>query len=185
MPSPLIKIKHLNSQDAGFKETLLSSLSLPMADDEAIDAAVLKILAAVNAKGDEAVLELTERFDRLNVANVSDLEILRKDLEQAYLTLATPQKDALDIAAQNRRYWRPQPHLWLWSIGNVQTSLAECAIQPTNSLLPAMRTGKPSRPRWHPAPILALRWTAGFRSAWSDIPKPVNAPSKYRYLPRR
>ncbi len=103
MSSPLINIKHLNSQDAGFKETLLSSLSLPIADDEAIDAAVLKILAAVNAKGDEAVLDLTARFDRLNVANVSDLEIPHKDLEQAYLTLATPQKDALDIAAQRVR----------------------------------------------------------------------------------
>jgi len=35
-----VKVKRLNSKDAGFKETLLSSLSLPMADDEAIDAVV-------------------------------------------------------------------------------------------------------------------------------------------------
>ena len=40
-----VKVKHLNSKDAGFKETLLSSLSLPMADDEAIDAVVVKVLA--------------------------------------------------------------------------------------------------------------------------------------------
>ena len=52
--SAQIKIKRLNSQDADFKETLLSSLSLPMADDEAIDATVAKILLAVKEKGDEA-----------------------------------------------------------------------------------------------------------------------------------
>ena len=65
MPSPA-QVKRLNSQDVGFRETLLSSLSLPMADDEAIDAAVVKILAAVKVRGDAAVLEFTKQFDRLN-----------------------------------------------------------------------------------------------------------------------
>jgi len=98
-----IKIKRLNSQDVGFKETLLSSLSLPMADDEAIDAAVAKILLAVKEQGDEAVLGFTKQFDRLNVATISELEIPRKDLEQAYKFLPAEQKNALDIAAQRVR----------------------------------------------------------------------------------
>jgi len=101
--SAQIKIKRLKSQDGGFKETLLSSLSLPMADDEAIEAAVAKILLAVKEKGDEAVLEFTKQFDRLNVASVSELEIPRNDLEQAYKSLSDEQKGALDIAAQRVR----------------------------------------------------------------------------------
>ncbi len=101
--SAQIKIKRLNSKDAGFKEILLSSLSLPMADDEAIDAAVVKILAAVKAQGDEAVLGFTKQFDRLNVNSVSELEISRKDLELAYNALSVEQKSALDIAAQRVR----------------------------------------------------------------------------------
>jgi histidinol dehydrogenase len=98
-----IIVKRLNSKDAGFKETLLSSLSLPMADDAAIDAAVAKILMAVKEKGDEAVLGFTKQFDRLNVTSVSELEIPHKDLEQAYKSLPTEQKNALDIAAQRVR----------------------------------------------------------------------------------
>jgi histidinol dehydrogenase len=98
-----ITIKRLNSQDAGFQETLFSSLSLPMADDEAIDSAVVKILAAVKERGDQAVLDFTKQFDRLNVSNVSDLEISGKDLEQAYQSLSAEQKSALDIAAQRVR----------------------------------------------------------------------------------
>ena len=101
--SAQIKVKRLNSQDVGFRETLLSSLSLPMADDEAIDAAVAKILFAVKNNGDEAVLDFTKQFDCLNVANVSELEIPRKDLEQAYKSLSVEQKNALDIAAQRVR----------------------------------------------------------------------------------
>jgi len=98
-----IKVKRLNSKDAQFKDTLLSSLSLPMADDEAIDAVVVKILAEVKARGDEAVLAFTKQFDHLNVASVVELEISRKELEQAYQGLSVEQKNALDIAAQRVR----------------------------------------------------------------------------------
>jgi histidinol dehydrogenase len=101
--SAQIKVKRLNSQDTGFKEILLSSLSLPMADDEAIDAAVAKILLAIKERGDAAVLDFTNQFDRLNVASVSELEIPSKDLEQAYRSLSAEQKSALDIAAQRVR----------------------------------------------------------------------------------
>jgi histidinol dehydrogenase len=98
-----VKVKRLNSKDAGFKETLLSSLSLPMADDEAIDAAVVKILAQVKAKGDAAVLDFTKQFDRLNVASVNELEISYEELKKAYEGLAVEQKNALDVAAQRVR----------------------------------------------------------------------------------
>jgi len=99
MSSAQIKIKRLNSQDSGFKETLLSSLSLPMADDEAIDKAVAHILAQVKLTGDQAVIDFTKQFDRLNVTSVSQLEIASSELEQAYLSLPADQKNALDIAA--------------------------------------------------------------------------------------
>jgi len=103
MSSAETQVKRLNSQDAGFKETLLSSLSLPMEDDEAIDAAVVKILAEVKANGDAAVLAFTKQFDRLNVESVSQLEISPKEIELAYQGLSSEQKNALDIAAQRVR----------------------------------------------------------------------------------
>ena len=98
-----LKVKRLNSEDAGFKETLLSSLSLPMADDAAIDAVVVSVLAQVKAKGDAAVLDFTKQFDRLDVTSVAELEISKEELEQAYRQLSTEQKNALDIAAQRVR----------------------------------------------------------------------------------
>mgnify|MGYP003352324413 FL=1 len=101
--SSQIQIKRLNSGDAGFRETLLSSLSLPASDDEAIDAAVVKILAAVKERGDDAVLSFTKQFDRLNVSSVAELEISRSDLENAYNSLLPEQKNALDIAAKRVR----------------------------------------------------------------------------------
>ena len=101
--SSQVKVKRLNSKDSGFKETLLSSLSLPMADDEAIDVAVVKILAAVKEQGDAAILDFTKQFDRLNISNIAELEVPRKDLEQAYRSLSAEQKSALDTAAKRVR----------------------------------------------------------------------------------
>ena len=98
-----VQVKRLNSKDAGFRETLLSSLSLPMADDEAIDAAVVKILAQVKSEGDAAVLSFTKQFDRLNVASVAELEISQEELRKAYEGLSAEQKNALDIAAHRVR----------------------------------------------------------------------------------
>jgi histidinol dehydrogenase len=107
-----IQIKCLNSGDANFKATLMASLSLPSADDNAIDAAVMGILADVKARGDAAVLDYTKRFDRLSSANtatsVADLEISRSDLEKAYLQLPAEQKSALDIAASRVRAYHEQ-----------------------------------------------------------------------------
>ena len=103
MSSVRIPIKCLTSQDHGFRETLLSSLSLPMADDEAIDAAVVRILADVKSRGDEAVIALTHQFNRLNVTGVAQLEISQQELNLAYETLSAEQKSALNVAAQRVR----------------------------------------------------------------------------------
>jgi histidinol dehydrogenase len=110
-----IKIKRLNSSDANFKATLMASLSLPSADDNAIDTTVMAILADVKARGDAAVLDYTKRFDRLSSANtaksVADLEIARGDLEQAYLQLPPEQKNALDIAASRVRAYHEKQRI--------------------------------------------------------------------------
>ena len=111
MSSVEIKVKRLNSQDAQFTETLLSSLSLPLADDVAIDAVVVKILAEVKAKGDEALLAFTKQFDRLNVASVAQLEISQQELEHAYRGLSDEQRSALDIAAQRVRAYHEKQKL--------------------------------------------------------------------------
>ena len=106
--SAAISIQRLSSQDANFKPKLLASLSLPMADDAAIDAAVVNILKQVQSEGDIAILNFTKQFDRLNVNSVAQLEISKKDLEQAYLQLSPEQKSALDIAAQRVRTYHEQ-----------------------------------------------------------------------------
>ncbi len=98
-----VMVQRLTSSDPNFKKTLLASLSLPSADDQAIDAVVIAILAEVKSRGDEALLSYTKQFDRLSANRVSDLEIKQADLEAAYRSLPSEQAKALEIAAQRVR----------------------------------------------------------------------------------
>ena len=98
-----VTVQRLKSSDPGFQKTLLDSLSLPSADDQAIDQVVLNILAEIKTGGDDALLRYTKQFDRLSVKDVSDLEIGQADLESAYQSLPIEQANALEIAAQRVR----------------------------------------------------------------------------------
>ena len=111
MSFPALSIRHLSSKDPSFKKTLFSSLSLPTAEDEAIDAAVLTILSNVKASGDAAVLAYTKQLDRLEVASITDLEITRNELEKAYQNLPPEQKNALNLAANRVRTYHERQKL--------------------------------------------------------------------------
>ena len=57
----------LNTADPGFETDFLALLSAKREEAEDVDAAVAAIIADVRARGDAAVLELTARFDRLDL----------------------------------------------------------------------------------------------------------------------
>lgn len=98
-----VKIRRLTSQDLGFEKTLLSSLSIPSADDQAIDQIVLGILERIEREGDAALLQYTQQFDRLAVNQVCDLEITSSNLAAAYQSLPQEQANALRAAAERVR----------------------------------------------------------------------------------
>ena len=57
----------LNSTDAGFEAAFAALLAMKREDAPDVDAVVAAIIADVRARGDAAVIELTARFDRLEL----------------------------------------------------------------------------------------------------------------------
>lgn len=98
----LLTVRQLNSQDADFAKELKKLLAFSVEDDAAIDMAVAKILADVRTRGDIAVLDYTQKFDRLSkeqAGSVKALEISKEELLAALNGLPTDQRDALEAAA--------------------------------------------------------------------------------------
>ena len=71
--------------------------------DAAIEQRVADILGDVKQRGDAAVLDYTARFDGLEVASMSALELTQAELKAAFETIPAAQRDALVAAAQRVR----------------------------------------------------------------------------------
>ena len=107
-------IRQLDSLDAGFLETLDRLLAFESATDTRIEDAVSEILAGVKAGGDAAIIEYTRRFDQLDVAAMSELELPRNELEAALAGLPDDQRTALQVAAERVRSYHQRQPLESW-----------------------------------------------------------------------
>jgi histidinol dehydrogenase len=79
-------------------------LAFEASEDAAIDQSVVQILQAVKTRGDAAVLEFTQRFDRLaTVSSMQTLEIPQADLHAALASISSARRSALEAAAERVR----------------------------------------------------------------------------------
>ncbi|MBL8259586.1 MAG: histidinol dehydrogenase [Candidatus Competibacteraceae bacterium] len=82
--------------------------------DERVSATVREILQQVRARGDDALLEYTFRFDRLDALCAADLEIPADRLQQALATVSAEQRAALETAAARIRAYAERQKLESW-----------------------------------------------------------------------
>ncbi|MGA7949835.1 MAG: histidinol dehydrogenase [Thiobacillaceae bacterium] len=105
----MIKPARLDSTQPDFSARLARLLQFDDATDASIEITVAEILAEVRKRGDAAVLEYTEKFDRLAAASMADLELPRAHLQEALLALPPERRAALEAAAERvRRYHERQ-----------------------------------------------------------------------------
>ena len=101
----MAEIARLSTREADFNARLERLTAFDAAQDEAVDRTVAEILAAVKKRGDQAVLEYTQRYDGVTAATLGELELPRGDLERARDGLPAAQRAALEEAAERvRRY---------------------------------------------------------------------------------
>ncbi|MGO4764604.1 histidinol dehydrogenase [Cupriavidus sp. 2KB_3] len=98
-----LSIRRLDAAEPGFAHALRQVLAFEASEDEAIDRAAAEILADVRQRGDDAVLEYTRRFDRLEAASMGALELSQSALEAALEDLEPKRRAALEAAAARVR----------------------------------------------------------------------------------
>ncbi len=104
-----MKLRRLSTRAPGFDTELAALTRYEAAQDEAVAATVRGIVADVRARGDAAVLEYTERFDRLAVRAMQALEVPRAELDAALGSITREHAEALGQAAERvRRYHERQ-----------------------------------------------------------------------------
>ncbi|MEP7302162.1 MAG: histidinol dehydrogenase, partial [Caldimonas sp.] len=102
-PPASLRIRRLDTRDAGFAEDLSRLLAYDAEVDSAVEASVAAILADVRRRGDPAVLEYTRRFDAVDVGSLAALEVAPGELRAALAGLPAGQRGALESAAARIR----------------------------------------------------------------------------------
>ncbi|WP_110602388.1 histidinol dehydrogenase [Salinicola lusitanus] len=107
-------IARLATRDADFDARLDALLAWEGVSDHEISARVAEIIDAVRRRGDAALIEYTNRFDRLAATAMSELTIGAERLEAAFASIPADQREALQHAAERIRSYheRQKPESW-------------------------------------------------------------------------
>jgi len=110
----MIGIARLSTRDADFDTRLTGLLAFENTQDQGVEDTVAAILREVKARGDDAVLEYTRKFDQLEARSLAELEIGKAELERALAALPGVRRDALEQAAARIRAYHERQPLTSW-----------------------------------------------------------------------
>jgi len=139
-------IRRLNAADADFARHLDHLLSWESVSDDGVNVRVLEIIKAVRQRGDAALVELTQRFDGLQVAAMADLILPRARLERALERITPEQREALEIAAERVRSYHERQKQDSWTYTEADGTVLGQKVTPLDRAGLYVPGGKASYP---------------------------------------
>ncbi|VAW96818.1 Histidinol dehydrogenase [hydrothermal vent metagenome] len=109
-----ILIKQLKTTDSDFWAALDGLLAWESVSNDQVFLTVKNIIADVRNKGDKALIELSNKLDRLSVNSMDELTISPVRLEQALEQLDPIQRKALETAASRVRLYHEKQLMPSW-----------------------------------------------------------------------
>ena len=94
----------LNFDDPTFVQRFEDLFNSDRNDNLDVNRVVIDILADVKTRGDEAILELTNRFDKIEL-DKETLRFTKNEIEEISSTISFDERKALDLAATRIRVY--------------------------------------------------------------------------------
>ncbi|MEC8582190.1 MAG: histidinol dehydrogenase [Pseudomonadota bacterium] len=106
----------LDTRDAGFETDFQVLLSAKREDSPDVDHVVADIIADVRARGDAAILELTAKFDRMELT-ADKLAVSAEEVDAEIAKVSDEERAALELAAERIRAYhsRQMPEDAMWT----------------------------------------------------------------------
>jgi histidinol dehydrogenase len=167
----MIEITRLNSRDPDFDAGLERLLDWEQAADPGVESVVRQVIAAVRARGDAALIEYTEQFDRWQVAGPAELEVPLDACRQALAAIDREQHDALELAAERIRDYARHQKLESWSYVEADGTLLGQQVRPMDRVglyVPGGKAAYPSSVLMNAIPAKV----AGVRELVMVVPTP-------------
>ena len=140
------KIRRLSTSDPDFRQQLDQLLAWESVSDEGVKRTVEDIIADIRARGDEALLEYTSRFDGWQPQSAGDLDIPRQQLERAWQGIPPEQRQALQHAAGRILAYAERQRMESWSYTEEDGTLLGQQVTPLDRVGLYVPGGKAAYP---------------------------------------
>lgn len=110
-----MKIKRLTTTQPDYQEQMDTLLAWEGVSDDQVNSTVKDILKNIRLRGDEALIEYTNKFDRMNVSSMKELTFSKEQIDTAYKNIPADQREALELAAERVRSYHKHQIMESWS----------------------------------------------------------------------
>ncbi len=167
----MAEIRKLDASAPGFQQQLDELLAWEGVSDQSVNDTVNGIIAEIRARGDEALVEFTTRFDGWQAGSAADLEIPLSRLEQAWNTIPANQREALEAAAARIRAYAEKQKMSGWEYEEADGTLLGQQVTPLDRVglyVPGGKAAYPSSVLMNAIPAKV----AGVRQLVMVVPAP-------------
>ncbi len=141
-----MSIRRLVTTDSSFDKELEQLLAWDSVSDPAVAQIVEEIIQAIRLRGDAALIEYTNRFDRRQLVDVDELIISSTDLMAALNRIPVGQKNALEVAAARVRHYHEKQRQDSWQYTEADGTVLGQKITPMDRVGLYVPGGKASYP---------------------------------------
>ena len=141
-----IEIRRLSSAQSDFAGQMNELLAWESVSDAGVQKTVADIIYDIRTRGDEALVGFTNKFDRMNVSSMAELELNQEQLQAALESLPEERRAALLTAAERVRSYHEKQKQDSWDYTEADGTLLGQKVTPMDRVGIYVPGGKAAYP---------------------------------------
>ena len=126
----MLSIRRFAANQDGFNKEFTDFLTANEEHEDDVSLLVRDVIQKIRADGDGALLQFTQKFDRLTCQNASELQISHDELQQALASIDQHQRDSLQQAHERVKEYAEHQRLQSWDYRDEHGSLLGQRVTP-------------------------------------------------------
>ena len=126
----MLSIRRFAANQDGFNKEFTDFLTANEEHEDDVSLLVRDVIQKIRTDGDGALLQFTQKFDRLTCQNASELQISHDELQQALASIDQHQRDSLQQAHERVKEYAEHQRLQSWDYRDEHGSLLGQRVTP-------------------------------------------------------
>jgi len=128
----MINVKQISTNSDSFWSELESLVEWESVSDDVVFGVVKDVLHQVKTRGNDALIEYTNKFDRMNIQSADELEISKAQLQKSYDALDDQTRELLTISAARIRSYHEHQKQDSWNYTEADGTMLGQQVTPVD-----------------------------------------------------